>query len=185
MTLAMVWMGVNSLDYATQDSWDKSGTRELLAKIVESDTQDDTLFVISPDIVSPTFGYYARNTELDFIGFARFDDPEIFSPSGYTELWNDPDGIDQLVRMVAEFKESGKERLVLVRSQCGTPLEDEGLLPYSRAYEAASLLADTFPEIGRQSFPGFLECIEATEHCFSECSDSIFTGGRGVSMRDQ
>ncbi|MEM8801634.1 MAG: glycosyltransferase family 39 protein [Pseudomonadota bacterium] len=185
LTLAMAWMGANSLDYATQDSWDKSGTRELLAKIAESDTQDDTLFVISPDIVSPTFGYYARNTELDYIGFARFDDPEIFSPSGYTELWNDPDGIDQLVRMVAEFQEAGKERLVLVRSQCGTPLEDEGLLPYSRAYEAASLLADTFPEIGRQSFPGFLECIEATEHCFSECSDSIFTGGRGVSMRDQ
>ena len=183
--IALVWMGVNSLDYATQDSWDKSGTRALLAEIGDSETQDDTLFVISPDIVSPTFGYYARNLDLDFIGFARFDEPEIFSPSGYAELWNDLNGIDQLINMVTAFQDAGKQRLVLVRSQCGTPLEDEGLLPYSRAYEAASLLAETYPEIGRRSFPGFLECIEATEHCFSDCTESIFTNGREVSMRDQ
>ena len=183
--IALVWMGVNSLDYATQDSWDKSGTRALLAEISDSETQDDTLFVISPDIVSPTFGYYARDLELDFLGFARFENPEIFSPSGYAELWNDLNGIDQLISMVTAFQDAGKKRLVLVRSQCGTPLEDEGLLPYSRAYEAATLLAETYPEIGRQSFPGFLECIEATEHCFSECTESVFTVGQEVSMRDQ
>lgn len=185
LVLAMVWIGVNGLNYATLDSWDKSGTRDLVAEIAESGTQDDTLYVISPDIVSPTFGYYSRNLGLDFIGFARFDDPEIFSPSGYTELWNDPESIDQLMAMVTKSKAAGKNRLVLVRSQCGTPLKDEGLLPYSRGYEAASLLAETYPEIGRQSFPGFQECIEATEHCLSDCSGSIFTDGAEISLRDE
>lgn len=186
LTLALVWMGVNALNYVTQDSWDKSGTRDLVSGILESDTREDTLYVISPDIVSPTFGYYARDHELDVVGFARFDDPEIFSPAGYAELWTDPDAIQHLTNMVSDFRSTGKQRLVIVRSQCGTPLEDAGLLPYSRAHEAALLLAETYPEIGRQSFPGFLECIEATEHCLADCaSGSVFTGGQEISMREQ
>ena len=88
------------------------------------------------------------------------------------------------MNIVTDFKNSGKQRLVLVRSQCGTPLRNEGLLPYTRGYDAAAQLAETYPNIGRQSYPGFLECIEASEHCLADCSGSVFDKAPEVSRRD-
>ena len=171
----MLWIGVNAWHYATQDSWAKSGVRALIADIATEDT-DKTIFVISPDFVSPTFGYYSRDLNLDFVGFGRNDDPHIFSPVGYSELWNDQKAIERLIDIIDGKHNAGSNRLILVRSQCGTPLDNEGQVPYSRADEAAKFIRDAYPEEGRRQYPGFLECILATQHCLGNCPSSLIIG---------
>ena len=169
LCLVLGWIGATSWHLAIQDRWDKSGIRALAEETIKKGHKG-TIFVISPDFLSPTFAYYLRDQDAEFIGFARQNDPEIFSPLGYADYWQ-RSALDQLTSIIQKRRDAGARNLVLVRHRCGTPSQNNGELQYSLANEAADIISETYPTTNTTYFPGFSECVLATDHCLQGCDD--------------
>jgi hypothetical protein len=155
--LTGVFFLVSSTTYALSlRNVQKSGMRSLAVDLEETRTEK-TLYVLSPDVLGSTFGYYTASTPVEFYGFARWARPELFSPQGYTDLWENPALVSDVERHIREKAGEGYQLLALVQ-QSGT-IGDAGRLKLSRANQLLSDLKQTYPLVETRDYPGWLESV--------------------------
>lgn len=108
---------------------EKSGVRTALDIIARVPR---TLVVVSPDYFGPTAAFYMRDLGLTLRGFARWDQPELFRPADYAEVWNEPALLNTWWgKFAAELPRF--EHVALISN--AEPLRDSGRMRYSRADE--------------------------------------------------
>jgi Dolichyl-phosphate-mannose-protein mannosyltransferase len=134
----------------------KSGIRAIAAEM-QTQPQDQTLYLLSPDFFGPTFGYYFANTNPEFHGFARWDHPERFSPQGYAELWDRPTLLQDTMQRIQTQANRGYRILALIQSQRG--IGDGGKLKFSRANDLLTELKQRYPLLNKKDYPASKEPI--------------------------
>ena len=118
---------------------------------------EKTIYVISPDCLGPTFGYYSAPRPVEFHGLGRWIHPEIFSPRGYVEVWDEPALVSDAEQRIRDKAREGYRRLALIQMSGIVP--DAGRLRRSRANEFLSRLMDRYALIGRRDYPGRRESV--------------------------
>jgi hypothetical protein len=112
---------------------------------------------VAPDYLGPTFGYYfARTRPVVVHGFARWDDPQIFRPGDYAEIWNRPDAVSDTERRIREETRLGYNQLAVVWE---APTDHAGRIPYGRTYQLLSDLRRTYPLLREVACPGTHESV--------------------------
>jgi len=117
--------------------------------------QADTLYVLAPDYLAPTFAFYARGTPVDTIGFARIEHPELFTLEGYVTLWNDPAAIDDAMNAIAraardhEFVDYVAEQNVV----------DHGRMPYRKVWQLLARLRERYRLVDVTKYPASWEPV--------------------------
>jgi 4-amino-4-deoxy-L-arabinose transferase-like glycosyltransferase len=134
----------------------KSGIRAIAAEM-QTQPQDKTLYLLSPDVFGPTFGYYFANTRPTFHGFARWNHPEFFSPRGYTPLWDNPTLLPDTMQRIQTLASQGYQTLALVQAK-GT-VADGGKLKFSRANALLAALRQRYPLLNKKDYPARKEPI--------------------------
>jgi 4-amino-4-deoxy-L-arabinose transferase-like glycosyltransferase len=159
----VIWTAFGAQAPLRIDEVDKSGIRALAQGITPQDASS-TLYVLAPDFLGPTFGYYTRDRDVTAIGFARLDRPEIFRPLDYAEVWARPDVIEEVERRIDVARDQGRTILALVRSNCGQPENDRGSMRYSRTALLTERIAARFDEIESREYYGTWECVMVTTY---------------------
>ena len=147
--------------YAHDDDAPKSGIRTLAARTDDA-TLRDTAFLLAPDFLAPTFGYYFRDREPTFLAFARMEDPQIFSPVGYAEIWSAPDALDRMTARIEDVAARGFARLSFLQATCDGPLEDRGRMAYSRVNDLRAWLDGRYDALDETIHAGRSECVRET-----------------------
>ncbi len=117
-----------------------------------------TLFLAVPDYLGPTLGYYVGVPAKQPIhGFARWDQPELFTPQGYPELWDEPRGLGDAEGKIMAATRSGTRLIVLVRDH---DIADRGQMQYARAWGLIAWLRATFPRAQSLRLAGRKESVD-------------------------
>jgi hypothetical protein len=132
---------------------EKSGVRSTTPSIA---AQPRTLVVVSPDYLGPTAGFYLRDHGVALRGFARWQQPELFRPGDYAELWSRPDLLETWMASLAR-EASAYEHLALLSES--EPLQDSGRMRYSRAEGLRERLARRYPLMHSTQFPAQQEPV--------------------------
>ncbi|MBD2357778.1 glycosyltransferase family 39 protein [Tolypothrix sp. FACHB-123] len=135
---------------------DKSGIRSLAAD-VQKKHQEKTIYLISPDLLGPTFGYYFAQNPVKFYGVGRWNRPEIFSPQGYAEVWESSTLISDIKQGIQGEIDNGYRQLVLIQDMGVT--SDAGKMKYSRVNEALAMLKQKYSLLEKTDYPGTHESI--------------------------
>jgi hypothetical protein len=134
----------------------KSGVRSLTAEL-ERSPLDSTVFIVAPDYLGPTFGYYAaREPAAALHGFARWDSPQLFSPRGYAELWNSPTVVADTERRIEEQARRGCRRIAFIWE---APPVRSGRMPYGKTYELLNALRRGHRLLGQVYYRGTQESV--------------------------
>jgi 4-amino-4-deoxy-L-arabinose transferase-like glycosyltransferase len=133
---------------------DKSGIRSLAADIEEK-SPEKTFYLVSPDYLASTFGYYFARHLVQFHGFARWEHPEIWTARGYAELWNSPTLVSETIQHIQDETQQGYQNLAFVYENA----KDSGQMKYSRGQELLSRLQQTYPLLEQKDYPGKIEFI--------------------------
>jgi hypothetical protein len=105
----------NMLQALSLGSLAKSGVRTLVANL-ETWHLERPLYLVAPDYLGPTFGYYFASVHpVTFYGFARWNHPEIFTPQGYGELWRSPTVVTDAHRRIQDEIQKGYRWLCLIK----------------------------------------------------------------------
>jgi uncharacterized membrane protein len=134
-------------------SLSKSGIRQAVADVVAK-SQVKTLYLLSPDYLSPTFGYYTAQFPVQFHGFARWQHPELFSPQGYAKLWQSTTVSEAQKRI--QVAAENLQQLALI---CETAVQDIGTMPYSKSNQLLSNLRADYPLLNQKEYPGINESV--------------------------
>jgi 4-amino-4-deoxy-L-arabinose transferase-like glycosyltransferase len=134
----------------------KSGIRAIAAEM-QAQPQDKTLYLLSPDVFGPTFGYYFAKTHPIFHGFARWNHPEFFSPRAYAPLWDNPTLLPDTMQRIQTLTNQGYQTLALV--QAGGTIRDGGKLKFSRAKDLFAALKQRYPLLRKKDYPAYKEPI--------------------------
>jgi 4-amino-4-deoxy-L-arabinose transferase-like glycosyltransferase len=129
----------------------RSGIRTFAAEGL----QDDTLYLVAPDYLAPTFAYYARSLPLTFLGFARVEHPEVLTLDGYRRLWNAPEAVDDALNAVARAAPRYQNLDVIVDQNA----RNEGRMPYGKTWILLEQLKRRYRLLGARRFPGVWEPI--------------------------
>jgi 4-amino-4-deoxy-L-arabinose transferase-like glycosyltransferase len=135
---------------------DKSGIRTLAAD-VHKNNQEKTFYLVNPDFLGPTFGYYFAHKKVEFYGVGRWNNPEIFSPQGYAEVWGNPTLISDIEQRIQNKINNGYRQLFIVQQT--EVLGDSGKMKYSLANEVLSRLKRNYPLIEKTDYPGRTESV--------------------------
>lgn len=131
VALLLCWLVLpNSLSALSLRNQNKSGIRLLAADLVQKQSEN-TIYLVNPDYLGPTFGYYMRKHQVKLQGFARWQNPEIFRPQGYAKIWEQPTLISDIEQRLQEEARKGYRELALIQENL--VLEDVGQMKYSRA----------------------------------------------------
>lgn len=116
------------------------------------------LVLAAPDYLAPTIWYYCAG-RASLRGFARWENPALFDPRGYAELWSDSRAVTRTVSRLGEaLRETRQSRFELVFDETAV----EPPLRYGRRVrELRMALAMLYDEGHRDWFPGRLESAEA------------------------
>ncbi|WP_157770079.1 glycosyltransferase family 39 protein [Ruegeria marisrubri] len=155
-----VWTLVYLWDFATLDRLPKSGIPAFVAEAGVD--PDDTLYLFNPDFLAPTFGYYTRDLDVPMFGFARLQDPHIFKPADYAEMWNRDEAVEETLELIRAKSREGFERLALVEGGNCKELEDKGQMRYSRVWELRAAVDDAYAPLTTTSYPARSECVAVT-----------------------
>jgi 4-amino-4-deoxy-L-arabinose transferase-like glycosyltransferase len=135
----------------------QSGMRALAPRAIAVDRTHRTLFVIAPDYIGATFGYYVASvTGAQAVGFVRWEHPEIFITKGYRDLWIAPDAVPAAERRILAAMATGYDRLCLVRDD---DLSDRGAMPYSKTKQLRAWLRATYRQISTARAIGRQESV--------------------------
>jgi hypothetical protein len=117
----------------------KSGMRELVrsSQVLVADPR--VVWLIAPDYIASSFGYYTRARRVAYYGFARWDHPELYRLADYAALWQQPHLVESTLTRIDDQACSGYRRLAFIELAEHAPrLADEGVLPI----HLVSVLAD-------------------------------------------
>ena len=135
---------------------EKSEIRSLAAD-VQKKYQENTIYLINPDYLAPTFAYYFAHKPVKFYGVGRWDHPEIFSPQGYVEIWKNPTLISEVEQRIQEKIHNGYRQLVLIQ-RMGMRV-DSGKMKYSVANEVLPRLKQNYSLLEKTDYPGINESV--------------------------
>ena len=135
----------------------KSGIRALANDWELTKTQDKTMYILSPDFLGPTFGYYFAKHPVPFYGFARWDKPEIFSPIDYAEIWSNPTLIEDTEQRIQQEIQKGYTQLALI--QVSEPMGDAGKVKYSQINQFLARLKQKYSLLKKTDYPGQLQSV--------------------------
>jgi hypothetical protein len=156
-TLLVLAVLVPNVRYAVSlGTHEKSGIRALAADL-RRQTANRTLYVVSPDTLAATLGYYMRDRQFELHGIPRWSRPEIFSPLDYQDLWNSPALVAETIARIRNHASQGVTHLVLVQPLGG--ISDAGVLPLSRADEVFRFARHTYPLLMTTDYDGLLESV--------------------------
>jgi Dolichyl-phosphate-mannose-protein mannosyltransferase len=131
-----------------------SGIRPFLA----AGASADTLYVIAPDFMAPTFGYYARNThDVAEHGFAQWEHPEYIDLAGMVAGWNAPSLDADTEARIAATRRLRYLDLVIADEAWG--LHDTARLPLSRTAQLLHDLRRRYRFVDSHAFEGREEPI--------------------------
>ena len=150
LTVALV--AVNATYVPAAASIPRSGIRTFVASVP---IQSDTLYLIAPDNDAPGFAYYARDTNAQFIGFARLRHPEYYVLDGYAGLWNDPSLLPKTMGAIAG--ESRQFRYLEVVAD--RTAQDQYHVRFGRVWELVAELKRRYPFVSRTDYDGSWEPI--------------------------
>ena len=155
--LILILLMVPNLTYSLAlGTIQKSGIK-LLTTNLEQWSQVKTIYLVSPCHLGPTFGYYVAQAPVHFYGFARWENPELFSPQGYAKLWNNPTLITDTERYIHEqVNRHGYQQLALIHQ---SNIKDRGQVRYSRSNQLLAKLKQTYPLISQTDYPGYKEPV--------------------------
>ncbi|MBR8833952.1 MAG: glycosyltransferase family 39 protein [Stigonema ocellatum SAG 48.90 = DSM 106950] len=157
VVLLMVWLVLpNSITALSLGNSDKSGIRTLAAEWAQKH-QENTIYVVNPDYLGPTAGYYFKQHAVELHGFARWDNPEIFSPQGYVQIWDRPTLVSDIEQQIRDKTMKGYRKLALIH-QSGV-LKDYGEMKYSQTQLFLSRLKQTYPLLETKDYPGSQEPV--------------------------
>ena len=154
--LALSLLVAPSIVYATSlRSSTKSGIRSFAAEI-GTNAQPRTLYLLNPDYLSPTFGYYTARSPVRFQGFARWDRPEIFSPQGYGELWKSSTTVSETLQRLRNFAGEYKQLALVCDMQI---IQNHDKTIYTNSRQLLTELQQTYPLLREQEYPGTAESL--------------------------
>ncbi|BCL35734.1 hypothetical protein [Nostoc sp. MS1] len=113
--------------------------------------------MINPDYLSPTFGYYFAHKPVKFYGVGRWNNPEIFSPQSYAEVWKKPTLISDIEQGIQNEINNGYTQLFLVQ-ELGTR-KNMGKMEYSRANEVLARLKQKYLLRSKTDYRGVTESV--------------------------
>jgi hypothetical protein len=159
---------VPSVRYALSlGAQEKSGIRALAADL-RRENRDSTVYVLSPDTLAATLGFYMRDTQFEMHGIPRWSRPEIFSPLDYQDLWDSPALVTETIGRIREHAGQGVTHLALIQPLGG--VSDAGVLPMSRAEEVFKFARHNYPLLTTTDYEGLLESV--TIYVFALVPDS-------------
>ncbi len=129
----------------------RSGIRSFAA----DGLRGDTLYVLAPDYLAPTFAYYARNSHVAFLGFARVDHPEILALEGYAAVWQAPDAVDNAVSAVARAAKAYRYVDLIVDDTAG----DAASMPYGKTWQFLEKIEGRYQLVSKRTYPGVWEPV--------------------------
>lgn len=93
----------------------KSGVRTLLAEVKKNNWQK-TVFLIAPNLLAPSFGYYSAQMQVNdpFYGFPSWNHPELLKLSDYIREIHDPTAVITTEQRIDEQAQRGYRQLALV-----------------------------------------------------------------------
>ncbi|MBC5799295.1 MAG: glycosyltransferase family 39 protein [Candidatus Eremiobacteraeota bacterium] len=145
----------------------ESGVPALAPTLEDLGRRHRTLYVVAPDYIGPTFGYYVgESTGVRAVGFARWRDPQLFRPAGYLALWTAPGLVHSAERRIA-FAMQSYDRLCLLRDR---DERDSGLVPFSRTTELIMWLRVHYREVRSTSAFGREESVTMDEFASKRCT---------------
>jgi hypothetical protein len=134
-----------------------SGIRTLAPHALSLERERRTLFLVAPDYLGPTLGFYVgRPAGVDIAGFARWAHPELFTPSGYVDAWNAPDLLDVAQRRIRAAARNGYSLLCLVRD---ADIRDRGKMHFTRTDRLYAWLMTSLPHLSRVLYKGRRESV--------------------------
>jgi uncharacterized membrane protein len=136
---------------------DKSGIKALAKSWQMRTHQEKTIYILSPDYLAPTFGYYFSKNPVQFYGFARWDKPEIFSPQNYAEIWSNPMLLEDTERLIQREVQKGYRQLALITESI--PKSDVGKMKYSKTNQFLDTLKKRHYLLEKTDYPGLNESV--------------------------
>ncbi|CUH42776.1 glycosyltransferase family 39 protein [Ruegeria atlantica] len=171
------WTSLNAWDIATLDRLPKSGIPAFASTI--DPASSERVYLLSPDFIAPTFGYYTRDENVSFVGFARLEDPHIFRPLDYAETWSRDSAVEETIDYLRRKADEGYGRLTLIEGGICKELEDKGKMQYSRVHELRAEIDKILSPANFTEYPARIECVTVTEYNLTnfENDGSTTTGG--------
>jgi 4-amino-4-deoxy-L-arabinose transferase-like glycosyltransferase len=137
----------------------ESGVWKLVPEAMGLARRNGALFLVVPDYLGPTMTYYVGvPANVPIHGFARWEDPQLFTPQGYAALWDDPQLLAQTERAIAAEARMGPRAIVLVRDH---DIADRGQMEYSRSWGLIAWLRATYPRVHSHYYSGRKESVDA------------------------
>ena len=135
----------------------KSGIPSLVADVRRMHLQD-TFYLLAPDHLGPTFGYYsaAMQMPVPFYGFPRWEHPELYSEKDYARMWQTPAAVPDAEQRIREQAQRGDRRLAFIQ-QPG--MKDFGVTVESRTEELLTRLRQTYPLLLKTDYPAASESV--------------------------
>lgn len=161
--VVFAWAALFAWSHAQMGTEPKSGIRTIAAR-ADDETLRSTAYLLAPDYLAPTFAYEFRGRDVTFLAFARAEDPHLFSPIGYAEIWAAPDALRRTQNRIAALAADGFHQLAFLQANCGEPAQDRGRMLYSRANDLRAWLDETYPSVGSELHPGLSECVRVTTY---------------------
>jgi 4-amino-4-deoxy-L-arabinose transferase-like glycosyltransferase len=136
-----------------------SGIHDLAPAARALDARERTLFLVAPDYLGPTFGFYVGTSpRVAEDGFARWDHPEQFSPRRYVELWDAPDLLPATEERIRKASRDGYARLVMIRD---ADIRDRGRMRFTLVDSLMAWLRATYPLLSTERYAGRRESVVA------------------------
>ena len=135
-------------------SVEKSGVKSLAADLGRQ-LPEKTFYLVSPDYLAATFGYYFAQYLVRFYGFARWERPEIWTAQGYAALWDNPTVVAETIQRIRDEAQKDYQRLAVIFENA----KSSGQMNYSRGQELLSSLKQTYPLLEKKEYPGRIESV--------------------------
>jgi 4-amino-4-deoxy-L-arabinose transferase-like glycosyltransferase len=149
--LILLFVGGDVGNVLANSAIPRSGIRTFAAEGLRS----DTLYVLAPDYLAPTFAYYARNAHVAFLGFARVDHPEILALEGYAAVWQAPEAVDKAVSVVERTAKTYRYVDVIVDDTAN----DAANMPYGKTWQFLERIKHRYRLVSKKRYAGVWEPV--------------------------
>lgn len=153
------WLILPDLSYALSlGNVAKSGLRTLAADATRNNPEQ-TFYVLAPDHIGPSFGYYFSQHSIPYYGFVHWNHPELFRPQGYAQLWQNPSAVTMTMQHILDKAQQGYSRLGLIKQRSPENADEIRYKPYRQTDQLLSKLRQTYPLLNKTDYPGKLEFV--------------------------
>ena len=133
----------------------KSGMRAA-GRMLATEPLRSAAILVGPDIAAASCAFY--NPGRTIHGFARWNDPQLFSIADEKAAWTAPDSVERTLRAIDSLAAGGAPRLAFVRpTTLSLGFGQAGILPFQATDELVARLGRRYRLIEGFDFPGNVE----------------------------